>query len=215
MELIKRDLPDLELTASDLSDLFLRLANPDDLKDMKRGISQRYLELLTRCAPEERSAIRSLVSTLVVFGAMRGLQWGDALSRRHRRRKQKENGKEWSLLRHGSIVALLRKSPSVSTTEICKALDKRGERLPWGTLPRKERNGRMTQNPFWVPNARHQYVKSLITRARNKIAQIDEDSIYLKAFDKNRGEFKEHVKAVKKDRSTKSAATTDFFPGMK
>lgn len=213
MNLLKSDLRELNLSMSDLLDKFWKVQSEEGgTTRLSSEIKEEYLKLLNSCRPEQMTQIRHLVTKVVVFAGVRGMQWADELRRRDDR--EKEDGNEWCLLRHPSIQEMLRRTPRVSTREICKALDSRGESLPWKTLPRETQNGLAADNPFWEPNRNHQYVKSLITRARKKLAQMDEDREYVSLLNKNRRQFSEDVKAAKKKASDRNAPKSGFLPGM-
>ncbi len=212
MNLLKSDLRELDLNGSQLLETFWKLeSNVEGTKKLSREIKEEYFSLLQSCTPEQVQKLRHLVSKIVVLAGVRGLQWADALWRRDSR--EKGDGNEWCLLKHPSIQDLLRKTPPASTQEICKALDRRGEPMPWKMLPPQSQN-RMPDDRLWESNRNHQYVKSLITRAKNKLSQMDEDRKYVKLLHKNRRQFSTDVAAAKENTVENSAPKSRLLPGI-
>jgi hypothetical protein len=105
--------------------------------------------------------LRAYAANMYALGAVRGVQFGSILG------KRVENTIAASLTRHASVRRLLTAEPKVSTPEVCKALDKVNEPLPWPKLSRKSR--------FWVDHAKTSTVKMAITLARREARQTDTD----------------------------------------
>jgi hypothetical protein len=209
MELLKSDLRELNLDAAELLQTFWELEFTDGVRKLSRQIEREYRCLLNECGPEQGRKIKHLVSRVVLLGGVRGLQWGDALRTRDRNRKEGHRKKgrdcnEQCLLKYSSIRELLRRTPRATAKEICQSLDNSEESLPWRELP----------IPFWEPNYKHQYVKSLITRARQKLAQMDDDRRYLSLLRKTKEQFSEDVAARKRTKK-EEVTKPPYLPGMK
>lgn len=180
MQIINKDLRELDLKESDLSDILWRAETPDGFRSIRETIRQQYLELLRRCTQNEFALIRAFVASTVTIGAVRGLQFGHALHRRQaeRRSARDRDLKVECIIKHKKVFNLLLRTPKVSTRAICLALDDRGQELPWKELS----DSNVKDSRMWVTHASNDNVKNTISRARDRAQQVAEDARYLRTI---------------------------------
>lgn len=109
--------------------------------------------------------LRAHQARMYALGAVRGLQFGSKIGSRV------ENTIAASLTRHAPVRRLLLAEPKASTLDVCKAIDKVNEPLPWIKLSKQSR--------FWIDHAKTSTVKMAITLARKEALQIDTDERFI------------------------------------
>jgi Zn-dependent oligopeptidase len=177
-----------KLNEVNIWEIFWQLKTREDYFALNRQVRSDYAQLEKLCNGDVDAImrLRTYGESKMAWGILRGLQFGSqlgnkventiaaAITKHASVRRLLVKEPVVSTLKHASMATLLAMKPVVSTTlEVCQALDKVNEPLPWLKLSRKSR--------FWVDHAKTSTVKMAITLARKAALQsaLDEEFIQL------------------------------------
>jgi hypothetical protein len=138
-----------------------------DMRRLWRQAKTNYfgLEKFLTEQPQAITSLRQYGATMMAIGIVRGAQFGLSLGREY------GGATADSMVKHSSVAKLLTQSPKATTIEVCRALDRANEPLPWPDLKRKSR--------FWSEWATNTTVKMAISNARKAALQKQSDEEWL------------------------------------
>lgn len=124
-----------------------------------------HIEKLCNGDVDSLMRLRMYGARMMALGIIRGLQFGSQIG------SKVEGTIAASISGHASVARLLVEEPKASSLDVCRALDKVNEPLPWLKLSRVSR--------FWEDHAKTSTVKMAITLARKAALQSAADEEFI------------------------------------
>jgi hypothetical protein len=142
----------------------VRSCEKGGLKYLRQSAGAEHRRLLKLCQEKTENvmALRWFTAEMLAWGIVMGMRMGYPLGK-----PRPEDTIVGEILKSTEVVKLLRKTPKVSTREICNVLDDKDIRLPWHELRNK--------NELWATCATKPKVKMAISHARKAAKRMAED----------------------------------------
>jgi hypothetical protein len=147
--------------------LVMGCKSPKDFRRLFKEAKANYdaLVKLLNEQPQSVTVLHHFGARMNAIGIIRGAQFGTSISRDY------GGTIADSMLKHSSVAKLLTQTPKATTKEVCRALDRVNEPLPWPELRREDR--------FWNRWATNSTVKMAISNARKAALQRLSDEEWL------------------------------------